>query len=723
MNSGREQELRDLLDDYVRSGLIECDADHIVSLMADDIMGIGMGEQGFIDSAEQVHQIMRATRKNDNAQYDIEISHIEIRFPAENVGNICAKILVHCTVDGQTIHSGLMQSLTVKRVDGAWKIATLHASPIILSEESIEAYPLQFADSTLAHLRAELQSETINLVTESVAGGVLATAKEEGRFPIYFVNESMLSYLGYTKEEFYAKYEYDAWPIVHPDDRAELMEKLSTAIVAGQDFQGQFRVQKSDGDYLWMLERARASTDENGKEVLLGVYIDVTEMVTLQHELEEQTRALSISEERFRIALEKTSNIIFDYDIISGNIMHSSAPRKALDYVTSVNTIQDTLIIGGRVLPESADELDRAFDQMRGGAKQAECVVKVELATGRPVWNKISMTAVMDGAGHPVRAIGMIEDITRQKEVELAYVREEQYRHAILADAMASYIVNFTYDKFENAQVRDPNCVTIEPGTTYSEFLEDATRRRMSADERRLYLNAFSSANIMEAFAKEQPEISLDYRVLDVEGKYMWMRTTIRLFLDAATGDKKGFMYVNDIDLKKREELELTRKSERDPLTGLYNKAASEEKIRSMLQTEIGVQSGVFMMLDVDYFKDINDHYGHPFGDKVLSDAARALRERFRESDIVGRIGGDEFCVFFCGVRTKKNIEELAQTICEIFRRLYIPKEGLRTPSCSVGIARCTGTVKPFEQVYEEADAALYSVKRSRRGGYAFFEQ
>lgn len=705
---------------FIEKALIERDLEKSLEVVSEDVLGIGMGDQGMVACREDVRRILEAEKIQPGAVYSIQYEKIFVRYYPPGFGTICGVIKVICELPekGESSVSRIIQFASARKEGERWLLCALQASPVEVTEESIDAYPLQFAENTLAHLRSELQSETFELVTKSVCGGILGTYIRDKQYPLYFINDSMLDYLGYTREEFINTYRDDVFQIIHPEDQGLVRSIMESSL--GGDFQAKFRVKKKNGGYLWMMERGRKNMDEQGRPIYLGVFMDISEMVQLQEELQEQATALAVSEERFRIALEKTSNIIFDYDVISGNIMHSSVPKKSLEFVTNVRQARNTLIIGGTVLPESEYGFNRAFQLIQEGAPHSECVVKVRLASGIEVWNKISMTAITDDTGKTARAIGMIEDITRQKETELAYAREEQYRKAILSNTMASYVVNFTKGIFESCTIRDSRCMAVQPGESYDGFLESAARQRMNDTDRRAYLDLFSKRNILEAFEKGITEQNLEYHTINLDGTDMWMQTTMRLFLDVGTNEQKGFLYVTDIDQRKRTELELKERSQRDPLTGLLNKSATENRIRELLKTREGIESGVFMMIDMDHFKAINDTFGHPYGDKILMKGAKGIQGIFRENDIVGRLGGDEFCVFFCGIRSKKRIEEAAQSICTIFHNLFVPGPEGPAPSCSIGIARCEGVLKDFEQLYAEADAALYQVKKSGRDSFAF---
>lgn len=113
-----------------------------------------------------------------------------------------------------------------------------------------------------------------------------------------------------------------------------------------------------------------------------------------------------------------------------------------------------------------------------------------------------------------------------------------------------------------------------------------------------------------------------------------------------------------------------------------------------------------FLFIDVDNFKAVNDTLGHMFGDEVLRHVASEIRRTVRTSDIVGRVGGDEFIVFLRNIRSLDAISKKAGEICAAFKSKYseaIPHGGI---SCSVGIALYPGDGACYEALMHKADQA-----------------
>ena len=123
-------------------------------------------------------------------------------------------------------------------------------------------------------------------------------------------------------------------------------------------------------------------------------------------------------------------------------------------------------------------------------------------------------------------------------------------------------------------------------------------------------------------------------------------------------------------------------------------------------------------MIDVDKFKEYNDTYGHDVGDRVLKRVADVLSGSFRSEDFVARIGGDEFCVIMQHVNSdlRPLVEGKLRAINE---KLGVPLDGLPVITLSIGAA-FGDRLEADEDIFKDADDALYRVKRAGRGHFAF---
>ena len=170
--------------------------------------------------------------------------------------------------------------------------------------------------------------------------------------------------------------------------------------------------------------------------------------------------------------------------------------------------------------------------------------------------------------------------------------------------------------------------------------------------------------------------------------------------------------------LREKDEIKasiLKHKAEHDPLTGLINREAFS-KIKEVLSDT--AEPVAYLIIDIDFFKSVNDKYGHLVGDEVLKKIAAILSEQFRNTDYVARIGGDEFAVIMTkfGDTPELIIQRKIETINKMLQKV---EDKIPSVSLSVGVA--ISTMGYNEVLEEQADQALYHVKQGGRCNCSFF--
>jgi diguanylate cyclase (GGDEF)-like protein len=149
-----------------------------------------------------------------------------------------------------------------------------------------------------------------------------------------------------------------------------------------------------------------------------------------------------------------------------------------------------------------------------------------------------------------------------------------------------------------------------------------------------------------------------------------------------------------------------------DPLTGLINRGGVADELEDLLAGRRPNEVVGVLSVDVDRLKMINDSVGHAAGDEVLRAVARRLVEAARESDVVGRFGGDEFVVLASGLRTVADLERLSQRILERLAEPVRLSDGSnQLANASIGIAYLFRGATNAEKLLQEADAAMYRAK------------
>lgn len=210
------------------------------------------------------------------------------------------------------------------------------------------------------------------------------------------------------------------------------------------------------------------------------------------------------------------------------------------------------------------------------------------------------------------------------------------------------------------------------------------------------------------------------FRVRHASGEYHWCQLSGIVVFDHKKKPYKAIGSMEDIQEQIANEVQMKRKSETDQLTGIYNKEATGQRIRDFLANE--PERCALMIIDIDNFKGVNDSLGHQFGDRVLVEFADILKSFAGNRAIVGRIGGDEFFLFFENYEKELDIIHNAGQICKLLAKEYSQETLSCSVSASIGISFFPRDGKDFETLYNRADIALYRTKALGKNNYVVYD-
>jgi diguanylate cyclase (GGDEF)-like protein len=163
-----------------------------------------------------------------------------------------------------------------------------------------------------------------------------------------------------------------------------------------------------------------------------------------------------------------------------------------------------------------------------------------------------------------------------------------------------------------------------------------------------------------------------------------------------------------------------------DSLTGLLNRSTFNEAVEKALKTaksQSGVSSDTGLLwIDLDYFKEVNDTHGHAVGDKLLKKVALTLLETVGDGEMVGRVGGDEFAVLCRPNRSKTEMEQLAESLCDKLNTFVNIDDRFIPCGACIGIAIAPSDGEMAVDLTKSADLAMYNAKAEGRHGYRFYE-
>lgn len=160
-------------------------------------------------------------------------------------------------------------------------------------------------------------------------------------------------------------------------------------------------------------------------------------------------------------------------------------------------------------------------------------------------------------------------------------------------------------------------------------------------------------------------------------------------------------------------ERELEHLATHDPLTGLLNRQGLQRELHLMVENAKASGDGFALLyMDLDGFKAVNDRGGHDVGDRLLRDVGQRLRQGVRQSDLVGRMGGDEFVVLLPCCRNPEAARKVAESLRARLRPSFAMPDGEIALDASVGVACFPEDASEPEALLAYADRAMYAIKR-----------
>lgn len=226
------------------------------------------------------------------------------------------------------------------------------------------------------------------------------------------------------------------------------------------------------------------------------------------------------------------------------------------------------------------------------------------------------------------------------------------------------------------------------------------------------------SRQVRELVRGAQESIALEARHLRADGTAFWADVTLAA-VPAEDGGRYLLAMVEDVDVRKRQELELRHRAGHDALTELPNRSLFEDRLKQAIHVARRRRGKLaVVVLDLDHFKPVNDELGHHAGDEVLRQVGRRLRHALRESDTLARLGGDEFAIVLGGedaTGAGHAIDKLENAMAAPFAVAGTD----RTVGLSAGIAVYPDDGRDVSELLNAADADMYRAKRRNHQRHA----
>lgn len=602
----------------------------------------------------------------------------------------------------EAIRSGRSEGeIYVARIGRYLKITFRH----VATRDNVELCFCEGEDVTnkriLEERLTELQRDREAQMTYMPGGTFRCILRENG--PMDYVSEGLIKMMGYdSMDAFLEKHRFHD-DMICVADRARVHESLNRQCKTQNICKVEYRMEKRDGSLIWVHEAGHIVEDGQGGRVVYGVIADI------DHIKKEQMEKRWY-EKKLQAVFEMPGIMLYEYNpgtdtmLVSMRQENGDLKERVADYYLEKLAERKWV---------HREDVEKYADAIRSvvalGAYQS-VNARVLFPKGEFHLCKYHFSPVLDEDGKVYRIFGRAERLPEESgDKGLSVVPAGEFRCQAEGLQPFDYVSRSFIDMLGFAE-KDEFRQSCDNSFVKFIYEEDVDRVIKEIQDQ----------------IQNSDNFYCEYRVRTSDGSLKWIYNRGTLVLDA---QGVRWFYVAVIDLHaykveqekkqcRHEELvnRLRTSAQQDTMTRLYNHNHSLQMIQQELSHE---RRDVFMMIDVDDFKNINDTRGHIFGDEVLCQVADSLRESFGEESIIGRFGGDEFICYINSELSRTEIERLANEVINRTGKISIGDK--KTLGVSIGIVENTKGISDPIQLVKRADDALYHVKRNGKGGYAFW--
>jgi diguanylate cyclase (GGDEF)-like protein/PAS domain S-box-containing protein len=538
--------------------------------------------------------------------------------------------------------------------------------------------------------------EQLRMALDAIDAGVADTNVLTGERSF---SSRYIEILGYSdRESFMQAHRFSE--SLHPDDRDRVRAARRRHIDHGAALREECRMQRADGSYVWVILRGESVRGTDGRTTrLVFSIVDDTARRNAQHRLAE-------SERRYRALVEASPSLIWVCDrnarltFVSDRAcrdLYGFEPREMIGrFVWDFNAPEFT-----------RREFLRRFSPVIHGRPVFDMEAIQRTKRAEPLYVNISALPMLNEAGEIESVTGICSDITglKQRERELNIALRNQQA---VFDAAGEGIAFVRRGRIEGPNGALARMLGVSRDALVGQHVAEILANR---DDWETIEHGTSAAGIKGDAAIHEVMLRAQ------DGRTVWCQLTSRQAGEASS----RILVLTDISaLKKREEL-AWHHANHDELTGLPNRRLLVEHARRLLSVALRLRRlAAILVLDLDGFKEINDLFGHAYGDALLRRVAQRLSSVLRDYDVVARTGGDEFVVLL------PEIDEPSISAVVAEKLIAAASETVDVPGrtvcmhASVGIALFPAHGHDFDSLLSSADNAMYAAKAAGKNRYQF---
>lgn len=277
------------IDCFFHSYLTERSMEKTLSFLSEQFFSIGTGEHEIARNRREFEALLREELSTMQEPITYTFNSFESKEIAPGCFScVAAMTLLFRSPEEIELQYSMRISASLHQEGNRYIIDTIHASAASAHQQEGEYFPFQFVSEEMNRLNRQTQQDLMDLMTEVIPGGVIGGYLEEG-FPLYVVNDQLLSMVGYTYEEFLADTGGLVLNSIHESDREMVCQQIREALVDGMKYEIEYRLKKKGGSFFWVYDIGRKTTTSDGREAIISILIDITHRIEAEEMLRGET--------------------------------------------------------------------------------------------------------------------------------------------------------------------------------------------------------------------------------------------------------------------------------------------------------------------------------------------------------------------------------------------------------------------------------------------------
>ncbi|MFL8672587.1 diguanylate cyclase [Clostridioides sp. GD02404] len=386
------------------------DIDEILKHLSKDITWIGPGEQEFLTSFNEIKDYFYAGQ-NEVPSCDISNDTFEIVSEDKNRCMVLGKYTVSTKENAQMVLE-VNQRCTFDIIEDRERLLVkhMHISNPYGEMQIDEYFPTKIGTQSYDYLQRLLKEKTevIEMITNNINGG-LKGSNDDDTFSFFYVNEGLPKILGYTYDEFIEMSGGTAVGAVYPPDLPKALGDCERCFANGTTYSTEYRIRKKDGTLMWVLDSGMKSLNNDGVVKINSIITDITQLKNIESELK-------LERERYRIALQNITDIMFEYDIGNDNLIKYQ--RVEIDKKIELENFEtknySKLLESGAII--HLDDIGKLLEVLRGNLRETIEIRQLNsLTRDEWRWIRVQCSVIYDSDHNPIKTIGVLKDITEDK--------------------------------------------------------------------------------------------------------------------------------------------------------------------------------------------------------------------------------------------------------------------------------------------------------------------